>query len=81
LSATDADVETRIARAFAEWRTLLVDRIEQAQRDGAIDRGQNAQALATLLLSVMRGLEALHKGGAKPAQLKAATEAMIALIG
>jgi hypothetical protein len=28
----------------------------------------------------MRGQEALHKGGAKPAQIRAAAEQMIALI-
>jgi hypothetical protein len=32
------------------------------------------------VLAFMRGQEALHKGGAKPAQLKAAAEQMIALI-
>ena len=40
----------------------------------------NPQALATTLLAFMRGQEALHKGGVKPAQLKAAAEEMIALI-
>ncbi len=54
--------------------TELADCIKEAQRDGAIDKKQNPQALATTLLAFMRGQEALHKGGAKPAQLKAAAE-------
>jgi hypothetical protein len=32
------------------------------------------------VLAFMRGQEALHKGGVKPAQLKASAEQMIALI-
>ena len=41
---------------------------------------QNPQALATTLLAFMRGQEALHKGGAKPAQIRAAADQMISLI-
>ena len=33
------------------------------------------QALAGTVLSFMRGVEALHEGGVKPAQLKTAAEA------
>ena len=58
----------------------LADCIKQAQLDGAVDAKTNPQALATTLLAFMRGLEALHKGGAKPAQIKSAAEEMIALI-
>jgi TetR/AcrR family transcriptional regulator, transcriptional repressor for nem operon len=80
LSATDEAVERKIERAYAAWRAELVDCIKEAQRDGAIDRKTNPQALATMLLAFMRGLEALHKGGAKPAQIKSAADEMIALI-
>jgi TetR/AcrR family transcriptional repressor of nem operon len=41
---------------------------------------QNSQALATTLLAFIRGQEALHEAGVKPAQLKTAAEQMIALI-
>ena len=47
---------------------------------GPIDAKQNPQALAGALLAFMRGQEALHKGGAKPAQLKAAADEMVSLI-
>jgi TetR/AcrR family transcriptional regulator, transcriptional repressor for nem operon len=80
LGATDDDVERTVERAYATWRGELVDCIKQAQRDGAVDDKTNPQALATTLLAFMRGLEALHKGGAKPAQIKSAADEMIALI-
>jgi len=80
LGALDVDVERSVERAYAEWHAELVDCIKQAQRDGAIDKKQNPQALATTVLAFMRGQEALHKGGVKAAQLKASAEQMIALI-
>jgi TetR/AcrR family transcriptional regulator, transcriptional repressor for nem operon len=80
LGGTDDAVEKTVERAYARWTADLVDCIEEAQRDGAIDTSQNSQALATTLLAFMRGQEALHKAGVKPAQLKAAAEEMITLI-
>ena len=80
LSATDDTVERAVENAYATWATELADCIKEAQRDGAIDNRQNPQALAMTVLAFMRGQEALHKGGAKPAQLKASAEQMIALI-
>jgi len=80
LSATDDTVERAVENAYATWATELADCIKEAQRDGAIDKRQNPQALAMTVLAFMRGQEALHKGGAKPAQLKASAEQMIALI-
>jgi len=80
LGATDDTVERAVDRAYAVWTAELVDSIKEAQRDGAIDKKQNAHALATTLLAFMRGQEALHKGGAKPTQIRAAAEQMIALI-
>lgn len=80
LSASDHAVDQAIERAYATWIAELADCISEAQRDGAVDKKQNPQALATTLMAFMRGQEALHKGGAKPAQIKAAAEQMIALI-
>jgi AcrR family transcriptional regulator len=80
LSATDDTVERAVEHAYAIWHAELANCIKEAQRDGAIDKKQNPQALATTVLAFMRGQEALHKGGVKPAQLKAAAEQMIALI-
>ena len=80
LAGTDEAVEQQVERAYEIWRDELVACIKEAQRDGAIDAKQNPQALATTLLAFMRGQEALHKGGAKPAQLKAAADEMVSLI-
>jgi TetR/AcrR family transcriptional repressor of nem operon len=80
LSATDDSVERAVEHAYAIWAAELAACIREAQRDGTIDKKQNPQALATTVLAFMRGQEALHKGGMKPAQLKASAEQMIALI-
>ncbi|HEX3546369.1 MAG TPA: TetR/AcrR family transcriptional regulator [Mycobacterium sp.] len=80
LGAVDDDVERTVERAYAEWGAELVATIKEAQRDGTIDKKQNPQALAITLLAFMRGQEALHKGGLRPAQIKAAAEEMISLI-
>lgn len=80
LGATDETVEQTVERAYATWTAQLVDCIKEAQRDGALDKKQNPQALATTILAFMRGQEALHKGGVKPAQIKAAAEQLIALM-
>jgi len=80
LSATDDSVERAVEHAYATWAAELAACIREAQRDGTIDKKQNPQALATTVLAFMRGQEALHKGGVKPAQLKASAEQMIALI-
>ncbi len=80
LSATDEAVERAVEHAYAEWHAELVECIKEAQRDGAIDQKQNPRALATTLLAFMRGQEALHKGGAKAAQIRAAADEMVSLI-
>jgi AcrR family transcriptional regulator len=80
LSSTDDVVERKVERAYATWHAELVDVIEEAQRDGTIHAKADPQALAITLLTFMRGLTALHDGGAKPAQIKSAAEQMIALI-
>jgi TetR/AcrR family transcriptional repressor of nem operon len=80
LGAIDDDVERSVERAYAEWHAELIDCIKEAQRDGAIDKKQKPEALATTLLAFMRGQEALHKGGAKPAQIRAAADEMVSLI-
>jgi len=80
LGATDDAVEKKVELAYTTWRAELVACINEAQRDGTVDAKQNPQALAGTLLAFMRGQEALHKGGAKPAQLKAAADEMVSLI-
>jgi len=80
LGSTDGEVEDKVERAYSAWRSELAGVIAEAQRDGDIGRDADPQALAGTLLAFMRGVEALHEGGVKPAQLKSAAEAMIGLI-
>jgi AcrR family transcriptional regulator len=80
LSGTDEAVERAVEHAYATWVAELASCVKEAQGDGTIDKTQSPQALATSLLAFMRGQEALHKGGVKPAELKASAEQMIALI-
>lgn len=80
LAAVDDAVETKVAAAYRAWRDELAACIREAQRDGDIDASRRPQALAGTLLAFMRGQEALHKGGATAAQLKAAADEMVALI-
>jgi TetR/AcrR family transcriptional regulator, transcriptional repressor for nem operon len=80
LGAADEAVAQMVERTLAAWRRELADCIKAAQRDGSVDAKQNPQALATMLLAVLRGMEALGKGGNKPAQIKAAAEEALVLI-
>lgn len=80
LAAVDDAVETRVANAYALWRDELAICIAEAQRDGDVDAARDPQVLAGTLLAFMRGQEALHKGGATAAQLKAAADEMVSLI-
>lgn len=80
LCSADGDVEERVERAYAAWRTALAETIAEAQRDGDIDRKADPSALAGSLLAFMRGVEALHEGGVAPTELMTAAEAMIGLI-
>jgi hypothetical protein len=80
LGASDADVDRLISSSLKRWTDALVACIEEAERDGAIDAAADPEALATLLLSAIRGFETLHKGGVEPAQISAAAEHAIALL-
>ena len=80
LGATDDAVEAKVAGAYAAWRDELAACITEAQGDGDLDAEQSPQALAGALLAFMRGQEALHKGGATPAQLRSAADVMVSLI-
>jgi TetR/AcrR family transcriptional repressor of nem operon len=80
LGAVDDDVERSVEHAYGVWQAELAECIKEAQRDGAIDRKRNPQALATTVLAFMRGQEAMHKAGVTSAQLKTSAEQMIALI-
>jgi TetR/AcrR family transcriptional repressor of nem operon len=80
LGGADLDVDRIVGDSLRRWRSDLVDCLMEAQGDGAITAEADPQALATVLLGLLRGLEVLRKGGVKPAQLRAAGEQILALV-
>jgi AcrR family transcriptional regulator len=80
LAGTDADVAARVARGFADLHAVLTECVAEAQRDGALDPDADPAALAGLVLTVLRGLEALGKGGAAPSVVTGAAEQALALL-
>jgi len=80
LGGADLDVDRIVGDSLRRWRSDLVDCLVAAQGDGAITAEADPQALATMLLGLLRGLEVLRKGGVEPAQLRAAGEQILALV-
>jgi AcrR family transcriptional regulator len=80
LGSTDKDVARRVKASMQKYQTLLADTIAEAQRDGAIDAGADAEELALLVLTLLRGSEALRKSGYSPSRMQAVTENFIALL-
>ena len=62
------------------WLRELTATISEAQRDGDVDPDADPCALASLLLAVLRGIEALRKGGASIATINAAAQQRISLL-
>ena len=80
LGAADADVDRMVGESLTRWRGDLVECIAEAQRDGTVRADADPEALATTLLGLIRGFEALRKGGTAPAQITAAAEQALALV-
>jgi TetR/AcrR family transcriptional regulator, transcriptional repressor for nem operon len=57
-----------------------VETVAAAQREGDIDGGVNPRDVAVLVLAVLRGMEALRKGGASSATITTSGEQVIALL-
>ncbi|MDT5339011.1 MAG: TetR/AcrR family transcriptional regulator, transcriptional repressor for nem operon [Mycobacterium sp.] len=80
LGSTDKDVARRVKASMQKYQALLADTIAEAQRDGDIDPATEPDQLALLVLTLLRGCEALRKSGYPPARLQAVTENFIALL-
>ncbi|WP_029118019.1 TetR/AcrR family transcriptional regulator [Mycobacterium sp. URHB0044] len=80
LGATDPDVDRVVGRSLNRWWQALVDCVAEAQGDGMVTAGADSEALATLLLGVLRGFETLWKGGVEPGRIVAAAEAALVLV-
>jgi len=80
LSERDPAVAETARRTFAAIEELLTSCIAGAQRAGDIERDADPARLAGLLLAVLRGIEALGKGGSSPDSLHAIAETALALL-
>ncbi|HYO05206.1 MAG TPA: TetR/AcrR family transcriptional regulator [Mycobacterium sp.] len=80
LGSTDKDVARRVKASMQKHQALLADTVAAAQRDGDIDPAVEPDQLALLVLTFLRGSEALRKSGYAPARMQAAAENFIALL-
>ena len=80
LGATDKAVARGVKRFLDTYRSELAETIAAAQREGHLDSAVNSRDLAALVLAILRGMEALRKGGASSATITSAAEQAIALL-
>jgi len=80
LSERDPAVAATARRTFAAIEELISSCIAGAQRAGDIEQDADPDRLAGLLLAVLRGIEALGKGGNSPDSLHAIAETALALL-
>jgi TetR/AcrR family transcriptional regulator, transcriptional repressor for nem operon len=80
LAGQDPAVAATARRTFAAIQELISSCIAAAQRAGDIKPDADPTRLAGLLLAVLRGIEALGKGGSSPESLRAIAETALALL-
>jgi AcrR family transcriptional regulator len=80
MGATDKEVGRRIRKWFDGYQRDIAEAIQAAQRDGDIDPDVDPDELALLILALLRGAEALRKGGMPPRAIVAVADQAIALI-
>jgi TetR/AcrR family transcriptional repressor of nem operon len=80
LSENDSVVAARSLRTFERLREALAADIKGAQRSGDIDPAADPRKLADLVLAVLRGIEALGKGGTNKGALRAIGETAISVL-
>lgn len=80
LGSVDEAVAARVGRAFTDLHSALTGCIAEAQRGGSLDPAADPASLASLVLAVVRGMEALRMGNAAPGVITQAAEQTIALL-
>lgn len=80
LSSVEPEVAARSLQTYRTLEELFATCLNQAQRHGDIKPGADTQKLATLLLSVLRGIEALGKAGMDEATLHGIVETAFATL-
>ena len=80
LADIDHAVAERVRLTFARLAELLTDCVAAARREGALAADVEPAQLAATVLATLRGIEALGKGGADAATLRAIAETTIKLL-
>jgi len=80
LSEHDPEVAARACRTLEGLAETLAEDIRAAQRHGDLDPAADADQLALLVLTVLRGIEALGKAGIDADRLGSAAETAIGLL-
>ncbi|MEU9916250.1 TetR/AcrR family transcriptional regulator [Streptomyces sp. NPDC051001] len=80
LAQHDPTVAGRSAETMTALLTLLRTEISAAQRHGDIDSAADPQQLAALLLTVVRGIEAVGKAGLDPETLRNIADTALAVL-
>ena len=80
LAEQDPVVAARSAEAVAALLALLRTEIAAAQRHGDIDAAAAPEDLAALLLTVVRGMEAVGKAGLDPGVLRGVADTALAVL-
>jgi len=80
LAAQDPAIAARASQTFQALEELITTCVAAAQRAGDIDADADPAGLAGLLLAVLRGIEALGKGGRSPASLRAIADTALAVL-
>ncbi|MFJ5264922.1 TetR/AcrR family transcriptional regulator [Streptomyces sp. NPDC088387] len=80
LSAQDPAVVETARKTFSAIHELLAACIAGAQRAGDLKKDTDPAQLAGVVLAVLRGVEALGKGGSSPEALRAIADTALALL-
>jgi TetR/AcrR family transcriptional regulator, transcriptional repressor for nem operon len=80
MGATDKDVARRVRKWLDVYQRDIAEAIRVGQRDGDIDPDADPDDLALLILALLRGAEALRKGGMPPRAIVAVAEQAIGLL-
>ncbi|MEU8749427.1 TetR/AcrR family transcriptional regulator [Streptomyces chartreusis] len=80
LAQHDPTVAGRSAETMTALLTLLTTEISAAQRNGDIDSAADPERLAALLLTVVRGIEAVGKAGLDPEALRNIADTAMAVL-
>jgi TetR/AcrR family transcriptional repressor of nem operon len=80
LAGSDVEVREKVGAALTAMHTELARAIGDAQQEGTISPDADADQLASLVLTVLRGMEALHKSGLEDRVITGAVDQMLALL-